>query len=145
MNIQDLMFCGGCCRTKAGYISSDLSEPLLSAGKKQGGIGREDVVGGNCIHPMCLDASLKRSLKQLKLETVSPVLLILPALPNTTWYHASLAFHAAGHLCPQGCSGHVAWLHISPHHLLCRMHGGRWTSYICTTCGRRKGRWVRLQ
>ena len=70
-------------RTKAGFISADLSAPLLSAGSKQGGIGKEDLVGGNCIHPMCLDASLKRSLKLLKLETVSPALVRQPSSTST--------------------------------------------------------------
>lgn len=59
------------CSTKAGFVSTDMAEALLSAGRKQGGVSKEDVVGGNCIHPNCLAASLKRSLKHLKLDTVS--------------------------------------------------------------------------
>ena len=59
------------CSTKAGFISTDMAEALLSSGRKQGGINKEDVVNNNCIHPNCLAASLKRSLRQLKLDTVS--------------------------------------------------------------------------
>lgn len=39
-------------------------------GSKSGGVARGDIVSGNCIHPNCLDASLKRSLSALNLATV---------------------------------------------------------------------------
>ncbi|CAL8464817.1 g4352 [Coccomyxa elongata] len=56
--------------TKAGYIADDIADNLMIKGSKNGGIVTDYIVGGNCIHPNCLDASLKRSLSALNLAMV---------------------------------------------------------------------------
>ena len=60
------------CSTKAGYIADDIADNLLVKSQKHGGILKGDIVGGNCIHPSCLEASLSRSLIAMNIGTVSP-------------------------------------------------------------------------
>ena len=60
------------CSTKAGYIADDIADNLLVKSQKHGGISKGDIVGGNCMHPSCLDASLSRSLAAMNIGTVSP-------------------------------------------------------------------------
>jgi len=59
------------CSTKAGFIADDIADNLLVKTEKYGGISKGDIVGGNCIHPNCLKASLSRSLVALHIGSVS--------------------------------------------------------------------------
>lgn len=118
------------CSTKAGFISKDMAEVLLSSGRKQGGINREDVVNGNCIHPNCLATSLKRSLKHLKLDTVRSLSSTCDALHmlQDNW---SLALPSTAEPC-------IACM--APLLLLCLPH--RWTSCTFTMLRSQQSRWA---
>jgi hypothetical protein len=54
------------CLPVCSFISAELSAQLQGTA----GITAADVVGGNCIHPACIKASLQRSLQRLHLATV---------------------------------------------------------------------------
>lgn len=65
---RDMLFVS----TKAGYIESRLTAPLIKASS----ILPADVVEGrHCLHPRCLEASLKRSRERLGLETIDVLYL----------------------------------------------------------------------
>lgn len=59
------------CSTKAGFIADDIADNLLVKSAKYGGVSKGDIVGGNCIHPNCLEASLGRSLANMNIAAVS--------------------------------------------------------------------------
>eukprot|EP00798_Chlamydomonas_sp_ICE-L_P031592 gene31592-6786_t len=60
---RDMLFIS----TKAGFVQPDMVKALIKEGKILPG----DVAGGkHCIHPSCLEASLKQSLSRMHLEKV---------------------------------------------------------------------------
>ena len=91
------------CSTKAGYIADDIADNLMIRGSKNKGVVTDDILGGNCIHPNCLDASLKRSLSALNLAMVQfcPTLLqctegVLNILRSVTSPYSCLLFTLPG-------------------------------------------------
>lgn len=72
--------------TKAGFIDAEL---LAAAGKDAGSPDVAD--GSHCVHPACLQASLQRSLRQLKLSTVRFLRAPATASCASCWLCASLS------------------------------------------------------
>ena len=100
--LPDCVYTG--CSTKAGFIADDIADNLLVKTEKYGGISKGDIVGGNCIHPNCLKASLSRSLVAMRIGSVSAYLILLKGTAGThdmvlqAFNEAMLPAKAACHL-----------------------------------------------
>ena len=88
--------------TKAGFLSQSDAEGLLQSRAIDAG----DVVDGqHCLHPACLDLSLKRSLQRMHVNTVCSPCPIL-CMVHLHHLHAQPVHMPSVHAAvPWGCNG----------------------------------------
>ncbi len=130
-------------RAPSRILAADaLRSELLASGK----IGERDVMGGHCMLPTCIEASLEQSLEALNLETVrmnlftaSDGLAVLsPLQPPVTalWCAQSTATVRLRHVS-HAPSAAVAWQSDSMWHdakSSCLCFCPLLTRWICCTC-----------